>query len=541
MPALKRESLRKLDIAAGIFILAGVFRQLDYVVSPLLSAMCFLVTNLMYIALALTWGISVRRRLLHRDMRRYLMLSCAMAVFWLLLRTFKYRYFQSDGISRALWYCYYIPQIFAPLFGFFAAMALGHREDEPIPPRLRLMYIPAGLLILGILTNDRHQMAFRFLTDRMSDRAGYVHGVLYYAAMGWAIALMLASVGIIFHKCRVSESRSRSWIPLCVFLLGALLSLASFANVYTFHKVPECCCLTFIALWESCLQIGLVPTNGNYRLFFTESALAAQIADRNGQVLYRSQSAPTLTYEQMQVSHDVPLMLSSDERLQSAPIHDGFVYWVENIAPINRVKVRLEETRALLNEENELVRAETSLRRQRAEIEEKNRLYDRIATLLAPRFAKMDALLNQGDGALPWVCVIGAFVKRRSNLALICEGGDAVPADELTYCLRESLEYLEGCGVACAMNAPVGGMKIEGNVLQTAYDFFEDCVEAALPTLSALMVRLSDADGFSIRLIEQDAAQPDVSGYAEYGRLTMTEEDGALCLTLSFSAGGEKE
>ena len=187
------------------------------------------------------------------------------------------------------------------------------------------------------------------------------------------------------------------------------------------------------------------------------------------------------------------------------------------------------------------MRAETALRRERAEIEEKNRLYDRIASLLAPRFEKMDALLEQGDAALPQVCVIGAFVKRRSNLALICEGESTVSADDLIHCLRESLEYLEGCGVACAMNTSVDGIKIEGSVLQRAYVFFEDCVEAALPTLSALIVRLSCADGFSIRLIAQDAAAlPDTSKYAEVGRLTTENEDGALCLTLSFSAGGER-
>ena len=77
--------------------------------------------------------------------------------------------------------------------------------------------------------------------------------------------------------------------------------------------------------------------------------------------------------------------------------------------------------------------------------------------------------------------------------------------------------------------------------MQTAYDFFEDCVEAALSTLSALIVRLSCADGFSIRLIEQDAAALlDISGHAESGHLTVDDEDGALCLTLSFSAGGER-
>ena len=77
--------------------------------------------------------------------------------------------------------------------------------------------------------------------------------------------------------------------------------------------------------------------------------------------------------------------------------------------------------------------------------------------------------------------------------------------------------------------------------MQTAYDFFEDCVETALPALSALMVRLSSAEGFSIRLMMQDAAAlPDSSVYAECGRLTIDEEDGASCLTLSFPAGGEQ-
>ena len=193
MRAAKHESLRKLCIAACLFLLAGVFRQMDHTLPPLPSAVCFLMTNLIYIALTLVWGISIRRRILHQNMRRHLLLSCAMAVLWLLLRAVKYRYFQSDHLSRMLWYGYYIPMIFAPLFGFLAALELGRREERPLSPRLRLLYLPAVLLLLGILTNDRHQLAFRFLTERMSDGADYAHGFFYYAVMGWAIGLMLAS------------------------------------------------------------------------------------------------------------------------------------------------------------------------------------------------------------------------------------------------------------------------------------------------------------------------------------------------------------
>lgn len=169
MLALKHDSLRKLGIAAGWFILAGVFRQLDHALSPLLSAMCFLATNLIYIALALVWGISVRRRILHRDVRRYLLLSCAMAVLWLLLRAFKYRYFQSDGISRALWYCYYIPQIFAPLFGFFGCTGAGTKR-ECAASALPAAGVCSSLPAASGRTDQRWASAGLPLPDRSNER-----------------------------------------------------------------------------------------------------------------------------------------------------------------------------------------------------------------------------------------------------------------------------------------------------------------------------------------------------------------------------------
>ena len=73
--------------------------------------LCFLLTNLIYIGLAMAWGFSISRRILHRNDRRWLLLGCAMAVLWLFLRAVKYRFFSDDTITRYLWYLYYVPQI----------------------------------------------------------------------------------------------------------------------------------------------------------------------------------------------------------------------------------------------------------------------------------------------------------------------------------------------------------------------------------------------------------------------------------------------
>ena len=540
MAAAKRKSIAKLCIALGLFILAGVFRQLDRVTAPLPSAACFLLTNLIYIGLAMAWGFSISRRILHRNDRRWLLLGCAMAVLWLFLRAVKYRFFSDDAVTRYLWYLYYVPQILAPLFSLYAALQLGRREDDALSRRWYLLFIPAILLIGGVLINDLHQMAFRAAPDAATLEADYTHGWVYYFAMTWIVGLLLATGIIVYLKCRVSESRRYAWIPLCVFLGGFVLCALSFANIYTFHKMPECFCLTFAAFWESCLQVGLLPTNGHYRHFFSESTVAAQIVDRHGMPVYRAKNAPELTPDQLDAAAREPILLNADMRLQSAPVQDGRVYWVENISRINRIREQLAEINAQLAEENELIQAENALKHQRAQIEEKSRLMDEMIALVQPQLLQTNRLLEEENiQNLKHVCLLGAYIKRRVNLALICDKKAVVPVDELAHCIRESLTYLTQYGAVCAL-LQEGKGSVSSRDVQTAYDFFEDCLEAALPSLSALMVRVECGERFSIRLMMEEAAGvPNADKYRTLGKPVIDDADGALCATLSFDRGGE--
>ena len=545
MNAIRRKTMVKFCLAMGLFILAGVFRQLDQDIPPLAAAACFMLTNLIYIGLAMAWGFSISNRILHKNVRQYLLLGCAMAVMWMFLRTVKYRFFEDNHVTRYLWYLYYVPQILAPLFSLFAALEVGRREGDAISPKWYLLLIPATLLIGGVLTNDLHQMAFRSVPGAAALQADYTHGWMYYLAMTWIVGLLLATGIIVYRKCHVSESRRYAWVPLCVFLGGFVLCALSFANTYTFHKIPECFCLTFAAFWEGCLQVGLMPTNGYYRYFFSESTVAAQIVDGQGRPVYRAQNAPDLTAGQLDAAAREAILLNADTRLQSAPVQDGRVYWVEDISKINRIQGQLAEINARLSEENELIQAENELKRQRAQTEEKNRLMDEMIALVQPQLFQINRLLEEENAQilnvqnLKQVCLLGAYVKRRVNLALICEKREAVPAGELAHCIRESLIYLTQYGVVCAMHQEGEGCVSSRNV-QAAYDFFEDCLEAALPSLSALMVRVECGECFSIRLMmEEMAGLPNAEKYGTLGKLTIDDADGVLCATLSLDRGGE--
>ena len=85
-----------------------------------------LVRSLIYIALYIGWGISVSKRIIQVEVRHYLIAVSGLMVFWFILRSMKYYFITDIGIARQLWYWYYLPMLFIPLFLY---LLLSHWES----------------------------------------------------------------------------------------------------------------------------------------------------------------------------------------------------------------------------------------------------------------------------------------------------------------------------------------------------------------------------------------------------------------------------
>ena len=544
---------KKLVLCAALFLLAGLLRIADKNCAPPVSALLFLATNFLYIGLIIAWGISIKQRILQSNARMLLVGICTLMVLWMLLRACKYRYFDSiDSALRYMWYGYYIPQLFGSVLGLLAALCLGHSDTYRPPKAWYLLFLPSLALCALILTNDLHQLAFRFQPDFLDWNDTYAHGPVYYLSMIWMIGLIALTVCVLIRKCKRPSDKRRVWIPAALFLAGFTLCILNFVDVFKFYQLPELFSATYAVTWEACIQIGLVSSNTNYRDFFHASDIAAQITDADGNVRYRARGARPLRKEEMSLARNGVVMLNADTRLHGHPIHGGHVYWQNNIAEINHMKEELAETRALLEEEAEITQAENELKAQRARVEEQSRLYDTISLLVRPQLTKLDALLINLEPNAPeyhqqlkLACVLGAYVKRLCNLRLIAENATAMSSKELYYCLRESLEYLSAGGVPGECVQEGDGAASSASIL-LSYDFFQAALEAALPTLSSLLVRSGVRNGvLTLRLVMEDAAGVLSSDWrrGELGRLSgafdVERQDGTLFYTLCLPEGGD--
>lgn len=285
-----------------IFLFGGAVR----IFSHLTSSADNYIENfdvIIFSGLIIGWGVSVAYRIVQKNIRICLVISAALMLLWMALRAIKYNSpADINTYGRYLWYSYYIAMVFLPLMMFFAMLNIGKPENTN--NRKYLLIIPAAVLVLLVMTNDFHQLAFVFEPDFHNWNKQYSYGPVYYVIVVWIFILVLSSIVLSINRCRISATRKKLWIPIVIILVAIIYTLWNNLNHgysgLRIYNVPEVFCFASIALWESLIQIGLVPSNTGYGDFFNASNLNTLIFDNEGNVKYRSKNA-------INVSKDVVL------------------------------------------------------------------------------------------------------------------------------------------------------------------------------------------------------------------------------------------
>jgi hypothetical protein len=485
-------------IMAVMIVMIGVLQATDDFVADLKVAFLFgFLAQLVLVALVLSWGISIQVRIVAKDMRYVLVTSVAFLLFWLVVRYAKYAFFNYDEtIRRYLWYAYYIPQLVISPLSLYIAFHLGCVSSRPVNRKWFLLAIPSLLLVVLIFTNDFHQLAFRFRPHFEDWSSTYAHGPIFSIVMVYNIIALLIEVIVGYLRCRVSSSRKKLWIPLLFLFLGVVLNWYEYAYGLDSFNMPELFCFTFILVIESCIDIGFIPSNTQYRELFEQSDLCAVIVDKEGDVILSSRQPLPFDREDMRRAAEKPFLVTPDLRLTSMPVSGGSVFWTDDLSQINRLNGELSDISSQLSEEHELITANASMEELRASLEKKQLLLDRINNVTDKEIRSIRSLLDDGEKDkkrnLMHVCVLEAYVKRRSNLEILLDAG-YVSYGELDYCIGESLQYLKAYGVNCFYKRKEGSAG-NGFAVVKCYEQFERIIEDALPGLTDLLVHV-ESDG----------------------------------------------
>lgn len=282
-----------------------------------------------------------------------------------------------------------------------------------------------------------------------------------------------------------------------------------------------------LATWELCIALSIIPSNSNHAMLFRYSTVGAKITDSQLNIIYRSEGARVFNKKTLLQALIRPINFDKF-RLAGTEIRGGYVFWNENISDVRKTIQELQSIREQLREKNRLLQSEVKLQEEKARINEQIRLYDSIRSEIHPKLSQLETLLEQMDvdSIEGWmqICVLGTYIKRRSNLILLGEESGQIPVRELELSLQESMENLKLCRVPGNMICRGAGYIDKENAVRL-YDAAEWLLEQVWKTIRAFIITVAIQDNTGYVAFNIDGT-PDVLGDA---KTVFMEEFGLPC------------
>ncbi len=197
----------------------------------------------------------------------------------------------------------------------------------------------------------------------------------------------------------------------------------------------------------------------------------------------------------LQLTH--PSSCAEMTRLLAAKIRGGYIFWKEDISEISKLLNELAITQNELEGAVDLLRAENELKEKKQRLTTMNYLYNRISRETVSQSNKINIILEKVSQkkldprtALKQICVLGAYIKRRSNLILLSEESNQVSGDELCYCIQESFDNLEAVGISCILYSQID-RNISVYEALALYDLFESIIEIPDSFMTSIAITLT--------------------------------------------------
>lgn len=529
-----------------LMLFANFVRVITMDTTPVMYVISHIVVLMIYLGILVSWGISVYDRIVSKAIRSHLITLVVMMMFWMLMRTLRLTvFYRVFPIGQWCWYAYYVSMILIPQLCLFAAKHIGKPEGYRLPKKWYLLYIPSILLIVGILTNDLHQLAFRFHLGYEAGWSDYQRTYLYYIAVAWIFSCIALMIGEIVKSCRIPGTKKMIWLPIAALGIGVLYTVLYTvdSDVFGFIEMTAALCFTVVVIWESSIKTGLVQSNTHYDELLKYSGLGVAVVDHAYTVHYRSDDALLLTEEEMRKTENGSVMLDGGIRLSGSRIRGGHTLWQEDLSELLDILEELGELRTELEDANDVSMQNYRMDKKIRTLAEKNRLHDELHKQTAHQIVLLNDWLKRLTATddpkekrelLRRIVVVGAYLKRRYNLILVDEQDGLIKEEELSLSIKEMMKNLQLVGVNCA-----GFVEFEKDlptdVAMQLFDFYEYVVENAFDGLNSLLARFFFRDGQFYACIDAVCSQDLTVLRSEQIDVSVSEEN---CYTLSFMLEG---
>lgn len=456
------------------------------------------IVQIYYGAVVVIWAMSIQLRITHDRVRNCILLIACMLLLYLVLQVERYNLIRLNGtLFRNIWYWYYVPMIWIPLLFYIISKCIYTSKEQ----KNNILLILLGIVLcIGFVTNDYHFGAFR-IKDMTNPDNSSSYGPIFIIFTVYMACLYVASIINIVRKNQIISIKRLSWVPLVISVVGAAGVVAAettqllSVNGIRIWNMTEWYAFVVIGILESCIVIGLIPSNTGYMSLLRHVSVPVELKEKDGRKVISSEQHFSDT-EHIQIN--------------TFPVLGGEITWAVDMSNIHRLNEQLEKAAEQLQNRINYLQTENNTKEEQETLNSRNRVYDKITKIVFPQLLEVERLLNDAaldkvDEVLPYVSVLNTYIKRRCNMELMKEDMEMLPLSELKLAISESASYLQLCNIQTAVVGSDNEGDYPADEIIRVYEHFESIIEKHISSMSSIMVVITgNNDGINTRIMVDD-------------------------------------
>ena len=534
---------------------------------------------LLLLALLPIWGASAVYRCSDRTVRRYLVAATSLMVFWIILVILKYAA-TSPKFEEAAWYLMYVPMLFLPLLVLLGVLRSTQLDRHPRANTASAAAVfVSALLVVAVLSNAAHHLAFRPRSGPESFAYDYEYGPLYWVVVAWLFTVFLAAGVALFAFGRRQLRRALflvSLVGLVALVFGGLYASRHQPVFSTNMSVVYV--MLLVVSTELALRLGLLPSLSWSAATLESLPLDLRVLSYDGQeVLRTGQRAPLSPREIRDIQYRVGPEFADPKttvRLTLAPstetdpvrrlfrVPGGWGLETWDLSSLHQTRRALRQKQEQLRASNQLLTRDLEIQSHLTELRHERRYLDEVERSLTDTVGKIQAHLaeiatlapaadGERESALEQVRLLVSHVKIRGNLVLARHGKGTISPGAIELLLSQTASDFRLSGLECASLVRLTD-ELPAETAEVLVDLLFDFTLSSAACLNpAVLVHLAQSDScVEMRLahtcdssVRMDYRVPDSLDEAlqQRGGAARVEGDAdSLTLVVRHPSGGER-
>lgn len=379
-------------------------------------------------------------RITTEDLRNYIFFVFSLLCFWIIVRMSRLLLSNREIVHRYAWYLYYVAMIYIPMLFVWISFSVEERlEERKFSVYRKISFIYSTILLVFVLTNDLHNLVFKFHTGNDDYSFNYVMIVIL---LNYVVSIFI-SFGVLIKKA-ISMPKRRQLIIPSIFVLSLLVYIIIF-NVYLNNKIAveltKTVTLIIVLLTVFSMRFGLIPINRMHIPIFQKSRISLEIRDKTEKTLIKSDAGK-----------DFEVFL-----MKRKPIQGGFAVWYEDLTFLNKLLSKEEELNEKLEENVEILKRRYEVEKQLEALSKKEQLQKTVEVAIQEDLEQLDKeikLLENLDKEerkfrLTVLALDLVRLKYISNLLIISLTNNVIEVEDMLIYLNSLSKIVNNIGIDC--------------------------------------------------------------------------------------------